>query len=90
MVTIRHFMSMNLLQIREILESLRHIYNLFINGVESCDMVNWCAKSGISIDERCRDNPWSRCGDNELCPYAMLWKYLELSNNIPVKQRQRI
>lgn len=68
-----------------IFKALSNIYNLFINGILSCDMMNWCVKSGIAIDNRCRINPWSRCTDKKLCPYAMLWKHWGLSNKVPVE-----
>ncbi|CAG5077621.1 hypothetical protein [Parvicella tangerina] len=53
-----------------------------------CGLREYCKKSQeidpkISVDERCDDKPWSRCNDENLCPFATIWKHWALCGNSP-------
>lgn len=53
-----------------------------------CEMKAFCTQSqvegyDINVDERCDKNPWSRCGDDKLCPFGAIWKHWSLSKYEP-------
>jgi hypothetical protein len=55
-----------------------------------CEMKQFCIKSEkedgkIITDERCDNNPWSRCFDKDLCPFATMWQHWALSDYYPVQ-----
>lgn len=66
----------------EYLEVVREIENLFEYGTKRCGLKQWCRMSpnGAPVDERCDNNPWERCHDNQLCPYGLLWKHWKLGD----------
>lgn len=72
----------------EYLFVLQQIYLLFKKGHKSCTLKKWCLQNqGIpesSADERCDSNPWARCQDKNLCPYALFWYHRNLSEFTPV------
>lgn len=68
----------------DIFPAILEINKLFENGNDCCEMYDWCQKSpGTTVDERCMFEPWSRCHDQKLCPYALLWRHWNLSQYIP-------
>lgn len=68
--------------------AIEQILNLFTEGHDCCDMLCWCQQSihnNVIVDDRCINTPWERCADNNLCPYATLWKHWNLSGYTPKK-----
>ena len=64
------------------------IKDLLTEGHDCCDMLCWCQQSihnNVIVDDRCINTPWERCADNNLCPYATLWKHWNLSGYSPQK-----
>ncbi len=54
-----------------------------------CELKEHCLKSEspenkIKVDHRCDSAPWSRCNDNDLCPFAVMWKHWALTTYVPV------
>lgn len=73
----------------EYLFVLEQIYGLFNQGRIACTMKYWCLQTpgqpAAPVDERCDNAPWSRCNDENLCPYALFWHHRKLSGFEPVK-----
>lgn len=69
-----------------LLPAILEIYKLLSQGNSICEMIDFCEKSKIAIDNRCYNEPWARCTDMELCPYAELWKRWGLTGYIPQSQ----
>lgn len=71
----------------EYLYVLLQIYLLFKDGDKSCKLKQWCEQNpgqpAAQYDERCNSNPWSRCQDTNLCPYAVFWHHRMLSKYSP-------
>lgn len=68
----------------EYLRSIREIYLLFEKGQTECSMLQWCQNSpGLTPNSRCKNEPWEKIKEQNLCPYAMLWKHWNLSNKKP-------
>lgn len=67
-----------------IFPAILEINKLFEKGNDCCEMYDWCQKSpGTREDDRCIFEPWSRCHDQELCPYALLWRHWNLGQYTP-------
>jgi len=75
----------------EYLWVIYQIYKLFLTDIElfkGCELYKYCEiscihnKIPIYVSSRC-DKPWTRVDDNELCPFAIMWKTWELENEIP-------
>ena len=66
----------------EYLEVVKEIECLFEDGKKYCGLKPWCALSpdGAPVDERCDNAPWSRCNDERLCPYGLLWRHWKLAD----------
>lgn len=66
---------------------LQQIYLLFKKGEKRCKLKEWCVKTPgtpeAPADDRCDSAPWSRCGDKNLCPYALFWYHRKLSGFSP-------
>lgn len=62
----------------EYFEAVKEIEDLFENGTKSCSLKPWRKMSpdGGPVDERCDKAPWTRCNDDKLCPYGLLWRPL--------------
>lgn len=73
----------------EYLYILQQIFDLFKKGDVACSMKFWCkqnaGKPPAIADERCDDAPWSRCKDENLCPFAVFWHHRKLSGYEPKK-----
>lgn len=68
----------------EYFPAIEQIYNCLSDGQDICDLFTWCEKSPkTKEDDRCVNEPWTRCNDRELCPYAMLWRHWNLREYIP-------
>jgi len=68
----------------EYLRSIREINLLFEKGQIECSMLQWCQNSPESTpNEKCKKEPWEKSKEQNLCPYAMLWKHWNLSNKKP-------
>lgn len=63
--------------------AIGQITSFFESGNPKCELLNICTRYGNKIDNRCNTNPWDRCRDEFLCPYAMLWKLWRLSDFKP-------
>lgn len=64
--------------------AIEQIYKCFSEGTDICEMIELCDGCPDSVtDERCYNEPWQRCNDKKLCPYAVLWKHWNLSGYIP-------
>ena len=66
----------------EYFEAVKEIEALFEYGVKQCGLLPWCEMSpdGAPVDERCYRSPWSRCNDERLCPYGLLWRHWNLAD----------
>lgn len=63
----------------EFLKVAKQIIMLLEDGNTKCELINLCNNSPeVITDDRCQNRPWSRCTDDKLCPYAMLWKHWNL------------
>lgn len=68
----------------EFFKSIREINLLFENGVRECSMLSWCEKSPQSNpNEKCKHNPWEKCVEERLCPYALIWRHWNLCGKKP-------
>lgn len=65
--------------------AINQILRVFTNNEPvPCELKNHCRASKSSdptivVDERCDINPWSRCHDEFLCPFAAMWKHWKLT-----------
>lgn len=64
--------------------AIEQLYKCFSEGYTLCEMIPLCENSGVSVDDRCYNEPWSRSHDTCLCPYAMLWKHWNLTGHYPI------
>lgn len=68
----------------EYFQAIRQIETLFETGKSACEMYNWCIKSpNATPNELCKTTPWSKCQEERLCPYALLWKHWNLKDRAP-------
>jgi len=68
----------------EYFKGIREIELLFEKGVKICSMYDWCKNSLLSTaNSKCQTAPWEKCTEQELCPYALIWKHWNLSGKIP-------
>lgn len=71
----------------EYLYVLEQIHDLFKQGKIACAMKSWCiqmpGQPAAPADDRCDKAPWSRCNDQNLCPYALFWYHRKLSGFEP-------
>lgn len=65
------------------LAAILEMFKLFEDGKKSCGLKSFCEQN-ISTDQRCIEEPWSRCKDLQLCAYAQFWKTWKLSDKAPV------
>jgi hypothetical protein len=63
--------------------AIGQIISFFESGNPKCELINICTRYGNGIDNRCNTDPWDRCRDEFLCPYAMLWNHWGLSDFKP-------
>ena len=69
----------------EIFNAIKEIYQLFSDGKKNCEMFNWCCDSPNSTpNELCKTEPWKKCNEKSLCPYAFLWKHWNLKTHEPI------
>ena len=65
-------------------QAIQQFIYLFQDGNTCCSLYEWCEKSpDIQEDDRCIMEPWNRCGDNKMCPFAMLWRHWKLKGYEP-------
>jgi hypothetical protein len=73
----------------EYLYVLEKILYLFRDGDIPCTMKPWCIQNPgqpvAPADSRCDEEPWARCHDKNLCPYALFWYHRGLDQFVPVK-----
>lgn len=68
-------------------QAIQQFIYLFRDGNTCCSLYEWCEKSSDShYDDRCIMEPWSRCDDERLCPFALLWKHWNLRGHTPVER----
>ena len=68
----------------EYFHTIIDIYKILKEGATCCEMYEWCEKSPqTDEDDRCILNPWDRCSDLKLCPFATLWKHWGLEGYVP-------
>jgi hypothetical protein len=71
----------------EYFKVIYQIEALLSKGKVSCDMYDWCCNSPSSTpNELCKTSPWLKVSEEELCPYAFLWKHWRLSKYKPYKR----
>jgi len=60
--------------------AINQIQNLFLGYDKACELIDFCNQpaSNTITDERCLNNPWTRCKDKELCPFAIIWRHWKL------------
>lgn len=64
----------------EFFKPFAQIEQLFSEGKKICEMYEWCCNSpNITTSVLCKTAPWKKITENELCPYALLWKHWTLS-----------
>jgi hypothetical protein len=65
------------------------IYAILLNKATSCYLKDFCAihESRMKYDERCLISPWTRVYDQELCPFAHIWRMWDFEQyNYKMKQ----
>jgi len=65
--------------------AINQIQKIFFGYKTECELYEFCKQSKISIDNRCVVEPWKRCIDKDLCPFAIFWRHWGLSNYKPNK-----
>lgn len=65
----------------------KEILNIF-NGQQNCSLINMCNKTNSMVvtNELCNTSPWKRAKDEQLCPFAQMWRTWALTNENPVKK----
>lgn len=66
--------------------AINQIQNIFLGDVEPCDLIDFCSQdiSNTVVDDRCKTNPWDRCTDKALCPFAVFWRHWGLTGFEPI------
>jgi len=68
----------------EYFKAIGQIIHLFEYGIKSCSLFEWCKNSSSNpTNSFCTVSPWKKCSENNLCFYAMLWKYWNLIGYTP-------
>ena len=71
----------------EYFKVIYQIVALLSTGKVSCDLYEWCCNSPSSTpNSLCKTSPWLKVSEEELCPYAFLWKHWGLSKYKPYKK----
>ena len=70
----------------EYFAAIRQIVTLFEQGAMPCGLYNWCQNSpGATPNALCQTEPWKKCTETRLCPYALLWRHWNLKDRVPKK-----
>lgn len=64
------------------LHAMLPVVHIF-DGDFDCCLYNFCQYSKKDVDERCHNNPWTRCNDTNLCPVACFLKHRKMANIAP-------
>lgn len=68
----------------EYFKAIRQIEQLFEVGKIECEMYEWCMKSpDATPNGLCQTEPWKKCTETKLCPYALLWRHWNLKGREP-------
>ena len=55
--------------------SLQQLNNTLIFGNSHCGLYKCCDKSpNVTVDDRCKNSPWERAKDDNICAYGTLWR----------------
>lgn len=65
--------------------AISQINNVFWGTSRNCEMKEMCNQpiSNTKTDLRCDTEPWKRCNDKDLCPFALVWRHWKLANYNP-------
>jgi len=66
------------------LSALLEMFRLFDDAQKNCRLSDYCSQA-ITIDERCKSEPWLRSTDKNLCAYAQFWRTWNLTGKSPEK-----
>ena len=68
----------------EYFRAIRQIDMLFECGKTNCEMLEWCKNSpDVTPNDLCSTTPWKKCLEEQLCPYALIWKHWDLKDREP-------
>jgi len=68
----------------EMFPAIEEIFKCLTEGCTICELLPWCIKSPqTQEDDRCINSPWDRVKDQNMCPYALLWKHWALEGYTP-------
>lgn len=59
------------------------IHSIFWGWQRHCEMVDLCHSGNIPTDMRCTNEPWGRASDQNLCPFAQMWRHWGLTGYYP-------
>lgn len=66
----------------EYFKAISQIEQLFSMGTKPCGLYEWCRNSPNSNhSDLCHSTPWKKVHEENLCPYALLWKHWNLSKH---------
>jgi hypothetical protein len=65
--------------------AISQINSVFWGQSSSCEMKEMCNQpiSNTVVDSRCDNEPWTRCSDTNLCPFALVWRHWGLASFVP-------
>ena len=65
--------------------AINQIQNLFFGDKFECELLDFCnqIQSNTKTDKKCINEPWLRCTDKNLCPFALFWRHWGLSEYSP-------
>lgn len=68
----------------EYFKAIGQIASLFETGKKSCSLYEWCNNNPLNpTNMYCKNNPWKKCAENNMCFYALLWKHWNLIGYTP-------
>ena len=71
--------------------AINQIRNVFSRGIRTCELYEFCNQyeSNTQTDERCKNEPWTRCRDEKLCYFAILWRHWGLTDYKPIIKERK-
>lgn len=72
-------------------KAFQAIAHIFHEGGSACSMFGLCEASPLEdlTNHDCHSQPWNRVNNEQLCPFAQMWKMWGLAGKLPVKGEEK-
>ncbi|WP_309640734.1 hypothetical protein [Flavobacterium sp.] len=67
-----------------IIWAINQINQVFWGYQRHCELKDVCRAGKFNVDSRCDTSPWDRVIDENLCPFATVWRHWKLAGYYPI------